>query len=150
MTYNFQPNNISQKRLFGASFFCLNINMQSFRDFFLENRKGEKKSRTHTNVFKGTLTYDNGTQQKHKMTYKTNIADPDEQAHAIDNMLDGITTTKVVTPDLLSHITRTYNVDINAMNVGDKPKTLGNSKVEVYKIAGFQGGPVVMLRRKSS
>lgn len=123
--------------------------MQSFRDFFLENHKGERKSRARTNAFKGSMTYTNGRHQKHKMTYAANIAD-DEHANAIDNILDGITTSRVVTPDLLAHITKTYNVDINSMKVGDQPKTLGNSKVEVYKIAGFNQGPVAMLRRKRS
>jgi hypothetical protein len=123
--------------------------MQSFRDFFFENRKGEKKSHTHTNVFKGALNYSNGKQQQHNMTYDTNMLDG-EKANAIDSILNGVTTTKVVTPDLLAHVVKTYNVDINSMHVGDDPKTLGNSKVEIYKIAGFKGNPVVMLRRKSS
>lgn len=124
--------------------------MQSFRDFFLENRKGEKKSRTHTNVFKGSRHYSNGKEQGFNMTYDVHRADPNAGAHAIDNILDGITTTKVATPDLLAHITKTYKINISDMQVGDKPKTLGNSKVEAYKIAGYRGGPVVMLRRKSS
>lgn len=118
----------------------------SFQQFFTENISGEKKSSVHTNVFKGTRTYANGQNQRHNMTYDVNRANPDKSAATIDRMIDGITTDKVATPDLLHHIQTTYKVDLGDLS---EPKTLGNSQVEVYSVRGATGQPIIMLRRKS-
>ena len=120
--------------------------MMSFQQFFNENRPGEKKLGGGRNPFKGSRTYDDGTNQKHNMTYDVNRADPDESANTMDNIMSGSTTSKVVTPDLLRHIQSTYKVDIGSLL---QPKTLGNSNVEIYSIRGSNGQPIMMLRRKS-
>lgn len=120
--------------------------MMSFQQFFNENRPGEKKLGGEKNLFKGAHTYSNGKNQQHNMTYAINRADPDESANTLDNIMSGSTTSKVVTPDLLQHIQKTYGVDVHNLA---QPKTLGNSNVEIYGVRGANGQPIMMLRRKS-
>ena len=118
----------------------------SFQQFFNENRPGEKKLGGEKNLFKGSRTYSNGKNQQHNMTYDVNRVDPDESANTMDNVMNRSTTSKVVTPDLLQHIQKTYRVDLSNLS---QPKTLGNSNVEIYSVRGANGQPIMMLRRKS-
>ena len=122
----------------------------SFQEFFNETARGEKQSKDNRTFFYGIDPY------RKTVNIVPDVArrDADESANTIDNVIGGVTTSKVVTPDLLQHIQKTYGVDVNNLS---QPKTLGNSKVEIYNkldandqpIIGADGQPIIMLRRKS-
>jgi hypothetical protein len=114
--------------------------MMSFQEFFNETARGEKQSKD------GIFWKDARGRKNLNIVPDVNKVDADESASIIDNVIGGITTSKVATPDLLQHIQTTYKVDLNNLA---QPKTLGNSKVEVYSVRGSNGQPIIMLRRKS-
>ena len=114
--------------------------MMSFQEFFNETARGEKQSKD------GIFWKDARGRKNLNIVPDVDKADTDESANIIDNVIGGVTTNKVATPDLLQHIQTTYKVDLNNLA---QPKTLGNSKVEVYSVRGANGRPIIMLRRKS-
>ncbi len=116
--------------------------MMSFQEFFNETARGEKQSKDNRTFFNGI----NPDRKNVNIVPDVDKADADESANIIDNVIGGVTTNKVATPDLLQHIQTTYKVDLNNLV---QPKTLGNSKVEVYSVRGANGRPIIMLRRKS-
>lgn len=82
---------------------CLNIDM-TFWEFFFENRQGEKKSKVHTNVFKGF----DGT--KFRMTYDVHrrASGPEQQ---IEDIRLGRTASQPVDNRMLSYLT-SLNIDL--------------------------------------
>jgi hypothetical protein len=116
--------------------------MMSFQEFFNETASGEKQSKDNRIFFNGI----NPDRKNVNIVPDVARRDADESANTIDNVIGGVTTSKVVTPDLLQHIQKTYGVDVNNLS---QPKTLGNSNVEIYSVRGANGQPIMMLRRKS-
>ena len=112
----------------------------SFQEFFNETARGEKQSKD------GIFWKDARGRKNLNIVPDVARRDTDKAANIIDNVIGGVTTTKVVTPDLLQHIQNTYDVDVSDLT---QPKTLGNSNVEIYSVRGANGKPIMMLRRKS-
>lgn len=82
----------------------------SFSEFFLcENLPGEKKSKSHTNLFKGARTYDNGKPQNHKMTYDSNRREFNQEDQKIVDVRDH-NTQVVVDPKMLSRLQSHHNL----------------------------------------
>lgn len=99
-----------KKELLGAPFFCLNTRMMSFEEFFfVENLPGEKKSKTHTNLFKGARVYDNGNHQNHKMTYDSNRRESNQEDQKIENVRD-FNTQAVVDHKMMSRLRSHHNL----------------------------------------
>lgn len=118
--------------------------MMSFEEFFfLENLPGEKKSKTHTNLFKGARTYDNGRHQGHNMTYDVNKRETNEEDQEIDNVRD-FNTQAVVDHKMLSRL-RTHH------NLKHLPGFVGRSNNQGYQAYVSQcprTGVITMRRMK--
>lgn len=84
--------------------------MMSFEDFFFqENHPGEKKSKVHTNLFKGARTYDNGQHQNHKMTYDSNKQESNIEDQKIENVRK-FNTQVVVDAKMLNRLRTHHNL----------------------------------------